>query len=88
MKLVNFTEVNCTYAKGQSQYRPLPCHRTGDQNGRIICCWELSFIDRLKVLLFGRLWHSILTFDGPLQPQLLEIEKPVQYLCGHDAKAT
>jgi hypothetical protein len=28
------------------------------------------------VLFSGLIWHQILTFNGPLQPQLLTVEKP------------
>jgi hypothetical protein len=76
MKLINFKEVNVTFAKDQPEYLPLPAYRWNDSMGKITCCWKLSFFERLVILFTGNLWHSVLTFNKPLQPQLLEIKKP------------
>ncbi len=77
MNLVSFPEQTAVYAKNQPQYRPLPAHRASDVEGRVTCCWALSWRERLHVLLTGRVWHQVLTFNQPLQPQLLTVEKPV-----------
>ena len=74
MKLIEFPEQTTVYAKDQPQYLPLPCHKQED--GVIYCCWSVSFRERLKILLTGKVWHSIMTFNKPLQPQLLMTEKP------------
>ena len=74
MKLIDFHERNVVYAARQVEYLPLPAHRAED--GRITCCWSMSFKERLRVLFTGRIWHQVLTFNQPLQPQLLCIEKP------------
>jgi hypothetical protein len=76
MTIEEFPEQTVVIAKDQPEYRPLPAHQHGDNHGRITCCWKLSLRERLIVLLTGRLWHSILTFNHPLQPQLLSVEKP------------
>lgn len=77
MKLINFPEQNTVIAKNQPEYNPLPAHRfTNDSQGRIACCWQLTWRERLFVLWSGKLWHQILTFGQPLQPQLLTVEKP------------
>ncbi|SRR6266550_315405 len=77
MHLETFAEVNVVFAEGQPEYEPLPAHRFNDPlQGRIVCCWKLNFIERIKILFTGRIWHQILTFDSPLQPQLLSVEKP------------
>lgn len=77
MKLVEFPEQTVVIAKTQPQYNALPAHRSyNDPEGRVTCCWELSFKERLKILVSGKLWHQILTFNEPLQPQLLMVEKP------------
>lgn len=75
MHPVEFPEQNCCYAKDQDEYRPLPAHRTAD--GQVISCWHLTLGERLKLLLRGRLWFSQLTFGAPLQPQLPQVNKPV-----------
>lgn len=76
MKLISFPEQNVTYAESQPEYQNLPAHRFGGADGRIACCWKLSWRERLWVLLTGRIWHEVLTFNQPLQPQLLAVEKP------------
>lgn len=75
MNPVKFKEQTITYAEGQPQYLPLPAHRASD--GRATFCWRLSWRERFKLLLTGHLWHSVLTFKQPLQPQLLSVDKPV-----------
>lgn len=77
MELEQFPEVNVTYAKDQPEYRPLPCYRQpNDPQGQIVCCWRLTWRERLSVLCTGQIWHHVMTFNQPLQPQLLMTEKP------------
>jgi hypothetical protein len=77
MELIEFPEANTIYAKDQPQYRPLPAYKTTE--GEIVCCWKLSLRERLILLFTGKIWHSIMTFNHPLQPQLLEVTKPGMY---------
>lgn len=75
--LVEFPEQTVVVAKDQPQYRPLPAYRyQRDDQGKINFCWRLSWVDRVKVLFTGRLWHQVMTFNQPLQPQLLMTIKP------------
>ena len=77
MKVVEFEEQTTVYAKNQPQYRQLPAHvHTHDVQGRITCRWRMTWRERLTVLFTGTIWHQILTFHGPLQPQLLMVDKP------------
>lgn len=74
MKPCDFPEKNVVFAKDQKEYLPLPAYRSGD--GRVISCWSLSWRERLVVLLRGRLWLSVLTFNQPLQPLLPQTDYP------------
>jgi hypothetical protein len=77
MKLIEFPEQTVIVAKDQPAYIPLPAYRDEtDPRGRIACCWQLSWRDRLYVLITGKVWQQVLTFNQPLQPQLLTTEKP------------
>jgi hypothetical protein len=77
MKLIQFPEQTTIIAKDQPEYLPLPAHRfANDSQGRIAFCWSLSFKERIAVLFTGKLWHQVLTFNMPLQPQLMTVEKP------------
>lgn len=80
--LVEFHEQTVVYAKNQPEYRPLPAYQYRDAQGTIVCCWRLSIRDRMRLLLTGRLWHTILTFNQALQPQLLEVDKPAMPKAG------
>jgi hypothetical protein len=73
MKPILFPEHNIVIAKDQPQYQPLPAFAHGS---RVICCWSLSWWERLRVLLTGCIWHQIATFEERLQPQLLSVDKP------------
>ena len=76
MKLIKFPEQSVVFAKDQPNYIPLPAFQHEGKVGRITCCWELTWQDRIKVLFTGKIWHSILTFYRPLQPQKLSVDKP------------
>ena len=74
MKLKTFKECNITYAEHQPPYLPLPAHRSRD--GEVTACWGLSFRERLKVLITGRIFLQTLTFNRPLQPLRMFSKKP------------
>jgi hypothetical protein len=57
MKLLHFPEVNVVVAKDQPQYRPLPAYRSESPEGRLCCCWQLSWRERLYLLFTGQIWH-------------------------------
>lgn len=77
MNLIEFEGQTVVYAKDQPEYRRLPAYQfPNDQEGRIACCWKLSPLERLRLLVSGRIWHQILTFGRPLQPQLLTLDRP------------
>jgi hypothetical protein len=74
MKIVKFKECNVNYAENQPEYLPLPAHRS--KSGVATSCWGLSFRERLKVLLTGQIYLSVLTFHKPLQPLEMLVNKP------------
>lgn len=74
MKPAYFKGYNVEFAKDQPQYQRLPAHRA--VNGRVTCCWHLTWRERLRLLWTGEIWQQILTFNTHLQPQKLMVEKP------------
>lgn len=68
-----FEEAHLTYGGHQPEYRPLPAWK---DDKRTISCWRLTWRERLKLLLRGRLWLMQLNFDAPLQPQLPLVDNP------------
>lgn len=76
MTLIDFPERTVIIAKDQPEYLPLPAHQFRDSEGRIACCWKLTWKERVAVLWRGTIWHQILTFNQPLQPQMMTVDKP------------
>ena len=73
MKPITFPEQTIVWAKDQPPYLPLPAYTDEKQT---ISCWQLSWRERIRVLLFGRLWLRQLNFGAPLQPQSPSITTP------------
>jgi hypothetical protein len=40
-------------------------------------CFELTPEEITQIISTGKLWHTVLTFGQPLQPQRMEITKPL-----------
>lgn len=78
MKLIEFPEQTVVIAKDNPNYKPLPAHvAKDDPHGTVTCCWKLTFKERVKLLLTGKLWHQILLCGSShLQPQLMHVDKP------------
>jgi len=77
MKAVKFEEVNVIYAEDQEEYESLPVFKPeGDEQGLVICCFELTKEEIELINSNGKIWLSTLTFNHPLQPILLSAEKP------------
>ncbi len=62
------------YAKDQPQYIPLPARV--DSGGTVVTCWQLTWRERLTLLLRGTLFLTLLTFNKPLQPIRCSVDKP------------
>ncbi len=75
MKIIRFKECNAVYAKNQQEYLDLPSHKSDD--GCATSCWGLSFLERLKVALTGKIFLSVLTFNNPLQPLKMSVNNPL-----------
>ena len=78
MKPIKFKEQNCTFAENQPEYLPLPAFK--DENGVVICCWKLSFRERIKILFTGNMWLSLLSFNKPLTPHRIAVDKSDMFL--------
>lgn len=75
MKPIYFKEHNCIYAKDQPEYIPLPAFKANDDRGTVVFCMKLSFIERLRLLITGKLWCSLLTFNKALTPSYFTTKK-------------
>ena len=75
MKPVEFKHQNIVFAKDQPEYQPLPALKIDTPTGEVISCWKLSFKERLTVLIFGRVWMSLMSFNKPLTPSFLAVDR-------------
>lgn len=73
MKPVEFDEANVLFGENQPQYMPLPALVLN--GGEVITCWELSQEEMKTIFATGRIWMSMLTFNKPLQPVKLSVDK-------------
>ncbi len=75
MSPIEFEEQNVVFAESQPEYLPLPAYRTPD--GReVTACWGMSWRERLRVLMTGRVYVTLLTFGQPLTPSIVSTEFP------------
>ena len=75
MKIVKFKDCNTVFAEDQPEYLPLPAHRTAD--GVVTSCWGLSFSERFRLLMTGKMFLQVMTFNKPLQPLKMSVEMPL-----------
>ncbi len=76
MKPIEFKGQNIVFAKDQPEYLPLPAYQDDEQGGRIFHCWKLSFWERCKIFLTGRLWINVLNFHRSPQPIKPMVDNP------------
>lgn len=79
MKPVEFKHQNIVFAKDQPEFMPLPALKIESETGEVISCWRLSPIERLKVVFTGRVWLSLRSYNKPLTPSYLAINRAEIY---------
>jgi len=79
MKPVSFKHQNVIYAKDQPEYQPLPALKLDTPSGEVISCWQMSFKERMKVLFTGKVWVSLASFNNPLTPSFLSVNRKEVY---------
>lgn len=62
------------FAKDQPEYNRLPAYRS--TAGVVLSRWHLTWRERLRLLLFGDVYLTVHTFNQPLQPVRLVVERP------------
>jgi len=73
MKPVEFKNQNIVYAKDQKEYQPLPALKFED--GTVVSCWKMKPWERIKILITGRIWLNLLSFNKPLTPSYLAVNR-------------
>jgi len=75
MKPVEFKHQNVVFAKDQKEYQPLPALKLNTTEGEVISCWRMSFKERMKVLFTGKVWISLMSFNKPLTPSYMSVNR-------------
>lgn len=86
MKPVEFKHQNIVFAKDQPEYQPLPALRIDSPNGEVVSCWKLTFKERIKIIFTGRVWLSLMSFNKPLTPSYLAVNRKEVYSHSDDEK--
>lgn len=75
---IEFPEQTVIIAKDQPQYIPLPAYQyERDRTGTVVFCWQLSEEELAELIRNnGVLYHTVQTFNRPLQPTMLDVVKP------------
>lgn len=75
MKPIKFKEQNIIFAENQQEYEPLPACKLNNASGDVISCWKLSFKEKLRILITGKLWVRLSSFHKPLTPSYFTTKK-------------
>jgi len=75
MKSIKFKEQNVVFAEDQPEYLPLPAFKDKNNNGIVVFCEYLTFLERVRVLFTGKIWVSMMTFNKPLTPNYFSTKK-------------
>lgn len=84
MTPAKFKHQNVVFAENQPEYMPLPALKLFDPQGTVVTCWKLSFTERIKLLFTGRVWLSLLTFNQPLTPSYMSVNRKDVYVHADD----
>lgn len=84
MKPIKFKDQNTEYAKDQEEYETLPVLKLDTLEGEVVSCWNLSFKERMKVLITGKIWLSLMSFNRPLTPSFMSVNRKDVYSRQYD----
>ena len=84
MKPIKFKHQNSTYAKNQLEYQPLPALKIEGEEGHVVSCWKMSFKERIIVLFTGKIWMNLMSFNKPLMPSFLSVNRKDVYSVSED----
>lgn len=74
MKPDSFPGQNIVMGEGQPEYLPVPAERNAA--GDTLMCFALDDADLATIMRTGRIWIMLKTFNTPMQPILVSVERP------------
>lgn len=84
MKPIKFKHCNIEIAKSQDEYETLHALIIDSPEGYIVSCWKLSFKERIKILFIGKVWLSLMSFNKPLTPSFMSVNRKDVYSIDSD----
>ena len=87
MEVVKFKHQNVVFAERQTEYSPLPALKIDSHQGEVISCWKMNFKERVIVLFTGKVWLSLMSFNKPLTPSFMSVERKKVYWHPDDENA-
>ena len=75
MEPIKFDGANVVFGANQPEYIPLPAEKN-PATGVVLTCWKFSPDELKKIQGTGVIWLEMLTFNQPLQPVRLDVERP------------
>ena len=79
MKPIKFKHSNTTYAENQPEYTSLPTLKIDTEYGEVISCWKMKWWERIKVLFTGKIWLNLMSFNKPLTPSFMSVNRKEIY---------
>lgn len=79
MKPIKFKHHNVVYAENQPEYSPLPALKLEGSEGHVVTCWKMTFKERIKVLFTGKVWLNLMSFNKPLTPSYMSVNRKDVY---------
>lgn len=64
------------FGKSQEEYETLPALVSNDYTFKVTCRFQLTWKERLQILLGGSIWLQQLSFGNPFQPVKLIAQEP------------
>lgn len=77
MKFIKYPEADTVIGKAQPEYNPLHGRLEAHNRGRVVMCLQLDN-EEIETLRDrdGCLWVELLTFNNPMQPISISLDKP------------
>lgn len=75
IKISEFKEANSTYVSDEDDTEINAYHDEGSPKGRVVTVWAIGWLDRLYILVFGKLYLEEDTYNEPLTLKALYSRK-------------
>lgn len=67
MKSISFKGKNRSYVRMMDDHSTLYGHMSMGTKGTVVTCWKVGFLERLAILITGKVWIGTNTYGKPLQ---------------------